>query len=112
MYQEISDKITSQRFWRIQFLHEYYKHMYEIIMSCHHRTFSSFLLSGVPVYEGECGLTPIAPYTSGFGRIVGGTEAKPHSWPWMVSLQSGSHFCGGSLINNQWVLTAAHCEPG
>jgi serine protease len=49
---------------------------------------------------------PIRPY------IVGGEESVPGSRPWMVSLQRGSHFCGGSLIKNDWVLTAAHCVDG
>ncbi|KAB5553823.1 hypothetical protein PHYPO_G00043140 [Pangasianodon hypophthalmus] len=43
-------------------------------------------------------------------KIVGGEDAAPGSWPWQVSIQSGGfHFCGGSLINENWVLSAAHC---
>uniref|UniRef100_A0A8C6TXM2 chymotrypsin n=1 Tax=Neogobius melanostomus TaxID=47308 RepID=A0A8C6TXM2_9GOBI len=59
-----------------------------------------------------CGVPAVTPEVSGYARIVNREEAVPHSWPWQVSLQqsSGFHFCGGSLINENWVVTAAHCN--
>jgi len=60
--------------------------------------------------EAICGSRPLLPDN---GRIVGGAEAIPGDWPWQVSLNNnGRHFCGGSLINNEWVVSAAHCFSG
>ncbi|XP_076588628.1 ovochymase-2, partial [Chaetodon auriga] len=43
-------------------------------------------------------------------RVVGGAEASYGSHPWLVSLQyRGSHFCGGAILTDRWIMTAAHC---
>lgn len=43
------------------------------------------------------------------GRIIGGQDCQPNSRPYMASLNYGYHFCGGVLINREWVLSVAHC---
>lgn len=46
----------------------------------------------------------------GESRVVGGTPSQPEAWPWIVSVyRNGIFHCGGALINDEWVVTAAHC---
>ncbi|XP_063001462.1 proproteinase E-like [Elgaria multicarinata webbii] len=56
-----------------------------------------------------CGQPTYSPLT----RVANGEDAIPYSWPWQVSLQyqrgdGYAHYCGGTLIAPNWVMTAAH----
>lgn len=64
-----------------------------------------------------CGVQTIKPSITEANlnsRIINGEEAVANSWPWAVSLRRISnnvliHFCGGSLVSAEYVLTVAHC---
>lgn len=67
-----------------------------------------------------CGNPAIQPSTypdlekkSAFSTfIVGGEDAVANSWPWQVSIRQNKYtqMCGGSILNENFVLTAAHCN--
>ncbi|XP_037374380.1 serine protease 1-like [Talpa occidentalis] len=60
------------------------------------------------MFLGIAGALPISDDDSD-DKIVGGYVCAKNAVPYQVSLQVGSHVCGGSLIRRQWVLSAAHC---
>ena len=51
---------------------------------------------------------PMVPggLTDDFERIVGGYQAERMAWPFIVKIRIG---CGGSIVSNKWIVTAAHC---
>ncbi|NUQ76889.1 MAG: serine protease [Polyangiaceae bacterium] len=83
------------------------------------RTFAlAALVSGLPIAlsVGCDGVTGAVDQTKiEESSIVGGKPAEPGAWPWQALVFMGTEpevYCGGSLIQSQWVLTAEHCVRG
>lgn len=69
-----------------------------------------------PDYRKTCGVRPLVRKS---GRIVGGTGSTFGEWPWQVLVREATWLglftknkCGGVLITQRHVITAAHCQPG
>lgn len=72
------------------------------------KIFLVFTVSGFP----KCGVRPRRNKHSRQKRVVGGKSAKPNSWPWQVEILNATsmqHWCGGSIIHPQYIITAGHC---
>lgn len=74
------------------------------------------LLSWHSAQAQELPLTPYSLDSLDTPTIIGGTQANPEEWPWMVALVKPgtandfwAQFCAGALIAPDWVITAAHC---
>ncbi|XP_020501673.2 chymotrypsin-C [Labrus bergylta] len=82
------------------------------LVNCGHTDMMKFVVLALFVASAYgCGVPTFPPVVT---RVVGGEDVRPSSWPWQISLQYNRqgewrHTCGGTLISDQWVLTAAHC---
>jgi len=76
-----------------------------------------FIVACVKFNSGaQCGIRPLHELN---GRIIGGVDAYYGEVPWQALIKESRFFgllnyrkCGGILISNKWVLTAAHCQAG
>jgi secreted trypsin-like serine protease len=81
------------------------------------RSIDVFQVQSFSSYSGDCGMA------NENGKLYGGNETEPNEYPWQALLlvfieyrsASGkkvvapSEFCGGTLIDDRWILTSANC---
>ncbi|OQV14682.1 putative Chymotrypsinogen A [Hypsibius exemplaris] len=70
-----------------------------------------------PAQMESCGRPAITPSALSRNRILGGEASVAGSWPWQVRIGEKvklgiSFFCGGTILNPLYVITAGHCFPG
>ena len=76
-----------------------------VVKVCHFAVLAIAVMTGCVVTEQHNLHTQERP-------IVGGVDTEISMAPWQVSLQdvAGNHFCGGSIVAPQWIVTANHCD--
>ena len=45
-------------------------------------------------------------------RIHGGKDVIPYSWPWIVNIAFDNFLCGGTIVDDETIVSAAHCCDG
>jgi V8-like Glu-specific endopeptidase len=76
----------------------------------------SLLINGEPIILVKPGIGSgdhFFPFFTGIRddevKITGGTNAVISDFPWQVYYIAGDYHCGGSIIGENWIITAAHC---
>jgi secreted trypsin-like serine protease len=71
---------------------------------------SNRVINGLSCNPLGCGTRMVSMNSTG-PYVVNGDAAARGAWPWQVSIvYDGRLLCGGSILNNQWILTVTHCS--